>query len=170
MFESLKARMAAFVLAVIAVISILFCGVAYWKMKEAMTEAIYSQVDQAAIAKVSFVSEWVSSRQMVVASVLGRFGSGDLKPILDQAKEAGGFDDMYVGEPNKKMTQFSGATLAPPDYDPTVRPWYVAANASQEAIASPPYIDASPSCRSSPLPRPGAMAAMSSRSREAMFS
>ena len=57
MFESLKARMAAFVLAVIAVISILFCGVAYWKMKEAMTEAIYSQVDQAAAAKVSFVSE-----------------------------------------------------------------------------------------------------------------
>ncbi len=143
MFESLKARMAAFVLAVIAVISILFCGVAYWKMKEAMTEAIYSQVDQAAIAKVSFVSEWVSSRQMVVASVLGRFGTGDLKPILDQAREAGGFDDMYVGEPNKRMTQFSGATGVPPGYDPTGRPWYVAAIASQEAIASPPYIDAS---------------------------
>lgn len=32
-------------------------------MKEAMTEAIYSQADQAAIGKVSFVSESVSSRQ-----------------------------------------------------------------------------------------------------------
>ena len=143
MFDSLKVRMTAFVLAVIAVISILFCGVAYWKMKEAMVGAIYEEINQAAAAKVSFVSEWVSSRQMVVASVLGRFGSGELKPILDQAKEAGGFDDMYVGEPSKKMTQFTGATPVPPGYDPTGRPWYVAAIASQEAIASPPYIDAS---------------------------
>ena len=30
----------------------------------------------------------------------------------------------------------------PPGYDPTGRPWYVAAIASQEAIASAPYIDA----------------------------
>ena len=43
MFESLKARMAAFVLAVIAVISILFCGVAYWKMKEAMNDANFKK-------------------------------------------------------------------------------------------------------------------------------
>ncbi len=127
MLDSLKARMTAFVLMMIAIISALFCGVAYWKMKEAMTEAIYSQVDQAASAKVSFVSEWVSSRQMVVASVLGRFGAGELKLILDQAKDAGGFDDMYVGEPDKKMTQFTAATPVPPGYDPTGRPWYVAA-------------------------------------------
>ena len=143
MLDSLKTRMTAFVLMMIAIISVLFCGVAYWKMKESMTEAIYSQVDQAASAKVSFVSEWVSSRQTVVASVLGRFGTGDLKQILDQARDAGGFDDMYVGEPNKTMTQFTKATPVPADYDPTGRPWYVAAIAAQEAIASPPYIDAS---------------------------
>ena len=74
--------------------------------------------------------------------MLARFGSGELKPILDQAKEAGAFDDMYVGQPDKTMTQFSGAVPVPPGYDPTGRPWYVAAIASQGAIASPPYIDA----------------------------
>lgn len=41
------------------------------------------------------------------------------------------------------MTQFSGATLVPAGYDPRVRPWYMAAAASKEAIATPPYIDAS---------------------------
>lgn len=50
---------------------------------------------------------------------------------------------MYVGEPEKKMTQFTVATLVPPGHDPTGRPWHIAAIASQEAIASPPYIDAS---------------------------
>lgn len=143
MFSSLKARMIAFVLIVIIVISTLLCGVAYWKTKDAMSEAIYSQIEQAANAKVSFVSEWVSSRQAVVASTLGRFDAEDLKPVLDQAAEAGSLDDMYIGQPDKKMTQFSKATPVPPGYDPTGRPWYVAAIASQEAIASAPYIDAS---------------------------
>ena len=69
--------MIAFVLVVIVVISTLLCGVAYWKMRDAMSEAIYSQIEQAANAKVSFVSEWVSSRQAVVASTLGRFGAED---------------------------------------------------------------------------------------------
>ena len=143
MFSSLKARMIAFVLVVILVISTLLCGVAYWKMKDAMSDSIYSQIEQAANAKVSFVNEWVSARQAVVASTLGRFGAEDLKPILDQAADAGSLDDMYIGQPDKTMTQFSKATPVPAGYDPTGRPWYVAAIASQEAIASPPYIDAS---------------------------
>lgn len=144
MFSSLKARMIAFMLVVIIVISTLLCGVAYWTMKEATSESINSQINQAAAAKVSFVSEWVSSRQAVVGAAVGRFGPEDLKPILDQAAEAGSFDDMYIGQPDKTMTRFSKATgELPPDYDPTGRPWYVAAIAAQEAIASPPYIDAS---------------------------
>ena len=143
MLSSLKAKMITFVLIVIALISVLLCGVAYWKMKEAMTDSIYTQIDQAAAAKVSFVSEWVSSRQLVVASTLGGFGAADLKPILDQAKDAGGLDDVYIGQPDKTMTQFSKATPVPPGYDPTGRPWYLAAIASQDSIATPPYIDSS---------------------------
>ncbi|MBR0566862.1 methyl-accepting chemotaxis protein [Azoarcus sp. L1K30] len=143
MFMSLKARMIAFTLIVIALISLLLCGVAYWRMKDAMTEAIHTQIGQAAEAKVSFVTEWVSARQAIVASILSRFGEEALKPMLDQAQEAGRFDDTYVGQPDATMTQFSRATPVPPGYDPTGRPWYVAAVASSEAIASPPYIDAS---------------------------
>ncbi len=141
--RSLKIRMIVFVLAILTVVSALLCGVAYVKTREALLASIHQQIEQAAAGKMSFVTEWVSSRQNVVASTLGRFGSGDLKPVLDQAKEAGGFDDMYIGQPDKTMTQFSQATPVPPGYDPTVRPWYVAASASQNAIASPPYIDAS---------------------------
>jgi methyl-accepting chemotaxis protein len=134
--------MIVFVLVVISVISALLCGVAYVKTREALIGSIHRQIDQAAAAKVSFVTEWVASRQAVVASTLGRFGVPELKPVLDQAKEAGGFDDMYIGQPDKTMTQFSGATPVPPGYDPTGRPWYVAAIAAPGAIASAPYIDA----------------------------
>jgi len=142
MFTSLKARMVVFVLAVMTVVSVLLCGVAYWKMKESLVESIHGEIDQAALAKVSFVSEWVTTRQAIVSSVLGRFGEGELKPILDQAGEAGHFDDVYIGQPDKTFTQFTKAADVPADYDPTSRPWYKAAIASQTPIASAPYLDA----------------------------
>lgn len=60
-----------------------------------------------------------------MASVLGRFGSGDLKQIHRSGGDTGGFDDMYVGEPNKVMTQFyqgdAGTGRLRPDRAPVVR-------------------------------------------------
>lgn len=83
MGKSLKARMVAFVLLVMLVISVALCGVAYVKSRDALVDSIRGQIDQAAAAKVSFVTEWVTSRQAVVASTLGRFGAAELKPVLD---------------------------------------------------------------------------------------
>ncbi|WP_174874637.1 methyl-accepting chemotaxis protein [Vogesella oryzae] len=133
----------AFVLLVLAALSVVFCGVAYWKMSATLESQIEGQIKMAADNKVSFVSEWVQVREGIVASVLPRFGTGELKPILDQAQQAGKFDDMYVGQPDKTMTQFSGSAGVPPGYDPTGRPWYLAAKDANGPIASPPYIDAS---------------------------
>lgn len=139
---SLRARLMAFVLLMLTCLSILFCAVAYWKMSDAVEQEIHNQIKMAAEGKVSFVSEWVDSRQKIVGSILPRFGTGELKPILDQAKQAGGFDDVYVGQPDKTMTQFSQAVPVPPGYDPTGRPWYVAAKETNDPIATAPYIDA----------------------------
>ncbi|MFN4238243.1 MAG: methyl-accepting chemotaxis protein [Vogesella sp.] len=139
---TLRTRLMVFVLLVLTALSVVFCTVAYWKMSSALEQEIQNEIKMAADNKVSFVSEWVDSRQKIVGSVLPRFGTGELKPMLDQARDAGGFDDMYVGQPDKTMTQFSGAAPVPPGYDPTVRPWYIAAKDAAGPIASPPYIDA----------------------------
>ncbi|WP_240801201.1 methyl-accepting chemotaxis protein [Vogesella mureinivorans] len=139
---TLRTRLMIFVLLVLTTLSVVFCTVAYLKMSSALEQEIQNEIKMAADNKVSFVSEWVDSRQKIVGSVLPRFGTGELKPMLDQARDAGGFDDMYVGQPDKTMTQFTGAAPVPPGYDPTGRPWYVAAKDAAGPIASPPYIDA----------------------------
>lgn len=141
--SSLRSKMLTVVLLILLLPSLLIGGVAYWKMHDALIGSIRDQVSQTANSKVSFITEWVSSRQAIVSSVLPRATQPELKPVLDQAQEAGNLDDMYVGEPNKRMTQFSHSTPVPPGYDPTGRPWYVAASKSEEAISTAPYIDAS---------------------------
>ncbi|WP_460746100.1 PDC sensor domain-containing protein, partial [Microvirgula curvata] len=140
--KSLRSRMVAFVILIITLLSILFCVVVYSKMSSALLSSVHGEIDQAASNKVSFVTEWVNSRQQVMAATLARFGQGDLHPVLDQTLEAGHFDDAYVGQPDKTMTQSSKTPPVPPGYDPTGRPWYVAAIAAQGPIATAPYIDA----------------------------
>ena len=113
--RTLRSKLLVFVLAMLVAISLLFCGVVYWKMKDALLSSVRDQVTQTASSKVSFITEWVSSHQSIVGSSLQRFtDGGDLKPILDQSQEAGKLDDMYVGESNKRMTQFSKSTPVPP--------------------------------------------------------
>ncbi|WP_232219894.1 methyl-accepting chemotaxis protein [Pseudogulbenkiania sp. MAI-1] len=133
--------MLTFVLMILMTISLLFGGVAYWKMREALLSSISEQVIQTAHNKVSFITEWVATRQNIVSSLLPHFDENNMTPVLDQTRDAGNFDDVYVGEPNKKFTQFSKAPPVSADFDPTVRPWYLAANNSQEAVATDPYRD-----------------------------
>jgi methyl-accepting chemotaxis protein len=68
--------MLAFVLMILVAISLLFCGVAYWKMKEALLSSISDQISQTANNKVSFITEWVSTRQNIVGSALLHFTEG----------------------------------------------------------------------------------------------
>ena len=143
MMNSLRHRLVFFVLLVVTVLAAVLTTVAYQHTYAGAEAGVRQNIAATTANKVAFINEWVHSRQRVVGSVLPRFGHGELKPVLDQALEAGAFDDMYVGQPDKTMTQFSKATLVPAGYDPTVRPWYVAAAATEGPIASPPYIDAS---------------------------
>ncbi|WP_374334516.1 methyl-accepting chemotaxis protein [Leeia sp.] len=140
--SSLRSKLVSFVLILILFLSMLLCGVAYWQSRSALETEIKAEISQSASNKVSFVTEWVSSRQKVVAAILPRFGQGELKLVLDQAKASGGLDEAYVGQPDKTMTMTTNAPKLPDGYDPTGRPWYKAAAATDGPIASPPYIDA----------------------------
>ncbi len=143
MMNSLRHRLLAFVLLVVTGLAAVLTTVAYVHTYAAAEEGVRHSISQATASKVAFVNEWVSSRQLIVGAALPRVGNGELKNILDQTRDAGHFDDTYFGQPDKTMTQFTQAVLVPAGYDPTVRPWYIAAVASEGPIASPPYIDAS---------------------------
>ena len=140
MMNSLRHRLLGFVLIVVMTLAAVLTAVAYLHAYAAAEVEVRNTISQITTNKVAFISEWVSSRQRIVNSVLLNVGQGLLKPVLDQARIAGGIDDCYLGEPDKTMTL--SQAKAPENYDPTGRPWYVAAVASEGPIASPPYLDA----------------------------
>ena len=66
-----------------------------------------------------------------------------LRTALGQAVAAGDFRTVYMGyDADKRMVQVPQLKL-PDGYDPTARPWYKAAVASDRPIVTKPYISAS---------------------------
>ncbi|MGL5632771.1 MAG: methyl-accepting chemotaxis protein [Azovibrio sp.] len=140
---SLRTRILVFVVLMLTVLSLTFCGIAYWKMRDAILYEINNEISQVVNNKISYITEWITVRENIVSAVLPRVGQGDIVPVLDQARVSGDFSDTYMGEPNKRMTKSTGTDPVPPGYDPTSRVWYQEASKTQEPIATKPYIDAS---------------------------
>lgn len=140
---SLRTRILVFVVLMLTVLSLVFCGIAYWKMRDAILNEISKEISQVAANKISYITEWTTVRENIISSVVPHIGQADIVPVLDQAKTSGSFAATFLGEPNKRMTKSSGATPVPPGYDPTSRVWYQDASKTQEPIATKPYIGAS---------------------------
>jgi methyl-accepting chemotaxis protein len=100
-----------------------------------------SQTRALAKAHASEVAEWVAGRHQIVKSFAFAVNEPEPLKYLVQAKVAGGVDSAYMGFPDKR-TAFSEQQNLPPDYDPTARPWYQLAVASQGPALTPPYVDA----------------------------
>ena len=140
---SLRSRILVFVILMCAVLSLALCGIAYWKMQEAILNGIEKEVTQIADNKISYINEWIDVRKDIISSGTQGSGQRDIVPILDQIKKSGDFVETYQGEPDKRMTKSTGAAAVPPGYDPTSREWYQSAAKTKEPIASKPYIGAS---------------------------
>ena len=92
-------------------------------------------------ARAAGIAEWVKTRAAVVAALAPATAVEDPLPALTQGVRSGGFDTTYIGYASKKAT-FSSPQNLPPDWDPTARPWYTQASATQGVALTEPYVDA----------------------------
>lgn len=90
--------------------------------------------------QVANIGEWVSTRQRMVASLKTAALEPSPLSAFRQIARAGGLMNVYAGFPDKTSKQLNSAGL-PPDYDPTVRPWYKAAVAAGRSTVTDPYMD-----------------------------
>ena len=87
--------------------------------------------------QVANIGEWVSTRQRMVASLKTAALEPSPLSAFRQIARAGGLMNVYAGFPDKTSKQLNSAGL-PPDYDPTVRPWYKAAVAAGRSTVTDP--------------------------------
>ncbi|MDO6501089.1 methyl-accepting chemotaxis protein [Photobacterium sanguinicancri] len=102
---------------------------------------VYSRVNSLSTAATDGISDWVNIRRDIASAFNDHASQADVVPFLKQARNAGGFDDIFLGTPQGDMYR-SHPERNRADYDPRTRPWYKNANSAGKQIITTAYQDA----------------------------
>ena len=143
MFRSLQARLQAFVIGLLALTVITLGGLFYRQLDQLLLHDIENEARSASNGYAFAISEWLAIRSATIASLRPLVGQPDAADEFARTAEAGGFDLVYAGTPDKKMV-FSKPSEVPAGYDPTQRPWYQGAEqvGDKGVFVTKPYVDA----------------------------
>lgn len=139
MLASLRVRLIVMCVLIVAAAMICLSGANIFSVRRDTLMALNVQMSQLTDSHAANIAEWVRSKRSTTSAMKQALSQADAIPIIAATKEAGTFDDAYIGYPDKRMIALHPM---PPGYDPTVRPWYLQAAAAGGPVLTAPYVDA----------------------------
>ncbi|WP_052444910.1 PDC sensor domain-containing protein [Chromohalobacter japonicus] len=140
MFTSLRTRIMVACVAMILVALAVTGGVSYWLVSQQQRATNIDMLSAVARGNVDAIADWAASKKRLIEALPPALDNDDFVPALQQTAAAGGFSQVYVGLPDKRL--ITNDNWQPPeDYDPTQRPWYQSAVETGDTVVSPPYLD-----------------------------
>ena len=140
--QTLRGRLIATTGLLVLLSLLLLAGYNAWAGRGATLATLSDDARAISRAHADGVAEWLHTRRAIVEALVPAVREADPVPRLLQAADAGGFDTTYFGFPDKRFVP-SKVQEMPAGYDPTGRPWYKQAEASQKTELTEPYVDAS---------------------------
>lgn len=111
------------------------------QLSEQTRNGVTARAESLATAASEGISDWISIRKDIATAFNDYSKEPDVVPFLQQARKAGGFDDIFLGTPEGGMYR-SHPERNRADYDPRTRPWYIDANNAGKQIITTAYKDA----------------------------
>ena len=108
---------------------------------EQTRNGVYSRAASLSAAAAEGISDWIVVRKDISSAFNDYTSQDDVVPFLQQARKAGGFDDIFFGTPKGDMYR-SHPERNRADYDPRQRPWYKDASSAGKQIITTAYQDA----------------------------
>ncbi|MBP6709841.1 MAG: methyl-accepting chemotaxis protein, partial [Propionivibrio sp.] len=141
---SLKQRLLAFVAILLLTVIAALSGMSYREMRSEIVAGVSHEIEAAVRGNREALSRWIIQRRDAIDATATRLVSGgDPIPFLLAGKDAGRFDQLFVGYGDKRMIYNLADKQPPEGYDPTARPWYKQASDAKGTVVTPPYISAS---------------------------
>ncbi|UTV28359.1 methyl-accepting chemotaxis protein [Photobacterium atrarenae] len=138
---SLKQKLIGASLSAVVIMATALTWLAAEQLSDQTRNGIYARAQSISSAATESISEWISIRSNI-ASAFNDYTTKDEKvPYLQQARKAGGFDDIFFGTPAGEMFR-SHPERNRADYDPRTRPWYQDAQNAGKQIITTAYKDA----------------------------
>ncbi|KJY81561.1 chemotaxis protein [Vibrio galatheae] len=102
---------------------------------------VSARAESVATTAAAGIKDWITIRKDIATAFNDYSEEPNIVAFLQQARKAGGFDDIFLGTPQGDMYR-SHPERNRADYDPRVRPWYIDANKAGQQIITTAYQDA----------------------------
>ena len=139
MFQSLRARLIGICIAITTLSLVALALVTFFVVRGNTLSGLDERIGQLTQVHADELTEWVREKQRITGSLKTALDQQDPIPFLLAAKQAGAFDDTYLGFADKRAVF---AHPMPEGYDPTQRPWYRQALQAGGPTLTPAYVDA----------------------------
>ncbi|NBI53922.1 methyl-accepting chemotaxis protein [Photobacterium alginatilyticum] len=138
---SLKQKLIGASLSAVVVMATALTWLAADRLFEQTRSGIYSRAESLSKTATEGISDWISIRSDIAKAFNDYSTESNVVPFLQQARKAGGFDDIFLGTPAGGMYR-SHPERNRADYDPRTRPWYRDAQNAGTQIITTAYQDA----------------------------
>lgn len=138
---TLKQKLIGASLSAVVVMAAVLTWLSADKLSQQTHRGVLDRAEAISVAASKGISDWVSIRKDITSAVNEYTDQQDLVPFLQQARNAGGFDDIFFGTPKGEMFR-SHPERNRADYDPRTRPWYKDASAAGKQMITTAYKDA----------------------------
>lgn len=137
MFQTLRAKLIAISVAITALSLVVLSGVAFVVVRAHTLEGVDASMGSLTRQYAQELSQWVSDKQKITASLRLALASTDPQALL-QAAEKAGLDLAYFVRADKSHAFTKPRSVG---YDGTARPWYQQAAAAGKPVITPVYAD-----------------------------
>ena len=141
MLNSIRSRILISCIALVAFALVINTALNYFVASRYNDDSINANLIAVLAGHEAAVEEWLTSKTRLVVSVEDATLQPDPTPALKALSAAGAFDEVVVGFPDRSA-KFSDPKIAPPNYDPTSRPWYRQVAEAGKPVVTAPYVDA----------------------------
>ncbi|MGR4990100.1 methyl-accepting chemotaxis protein [Vibrio sp. WZ-1] len=138
---SLKQKLIGASLSAVVVMAAALTWLSAGQLSDQTRTGVSSRAQSLSNAASEGISDWVAIRKDIATAFNDYSTEQDVVPFLQQARKAGGFDDIFLGTPEGGMYR-SHPERNRAGYDPRTRPWYKDANAAGKQIITTAYQDA----------------------------
>lgn len=133
------------VLASICTVVVAMAALAFANHQSAQSAFVTEAQDKTTLVIDSTVHEiesWLQNKKYIVRALAPAASSYYPLAVLDQARESGRFRSTYIGWANKRFVT-SPAARMDSNYNPTTKPWFMAAAAANTEVLTDPYTNSS---------------------------
>jgi methyl-accepting chemotaxis protein len=138
---SLKQKLIGASLSAVVIMAAALTWLSAGQLFEQTSAGVYSRAQSLSAVASEGISDWITIRKEIATAFNDYSTEQDVVPFLQQARKAGGFDDIFLGTPKGEMYR-SHPERNRADYDPRTRPWYKDANVAGKQIITEAYQDA----------------------------